>query len=83
VRETSRRYSALREHRGKGRPHGPSGGLASLQVDVIRDHGGRCVCLEGEQFGAQVAAVVDALAAEGVTFDGYVGTGTGGVRPPR
>jgi hypothetical protein len=29
------------------------------------DHGPRCVCIEGEQLGAQSAAMVDALAAEG------------------
>jgi hypothetical protein len=34
-----------------------------------KDHGQRCVCLEGEQFGAQSAALVDALAAQGVLFD--------------
>jgi hypothetical protein len=36
-----------------------------------RDHGERCVCLEAEQLGAQAAAVVDALAAEGMKFDGH------------
>jgi hypothetical protein len=38
-----------------------------------RDHGQRCVCLEAEQLGAQSAAFIDALAAEGVLFDGYFG----------
>jgi hypothetical protein len=31
-----------------------------------RDHGQRCVCLEAEQFGAQSAALIDPLAAQGV-----------------
>ena len=47
-----------------------------------RDHGNRCVCLEGEQFGAQSAALVDALAAEGMPFDGYTGTGPGSLGAP-
>jgi hypothetical protein len=32
-----------------------------------QDHGDRCLCLEGEKFGYQAAAVVDALAAAGMT----------------
>jgi hypothetical protein len=47
-----------------------------------RDHVERCVCIEGEQLGAQSAAVVDALAAEGLAFDGYSGTGPGALGPP-
>jgi hypothetical protein len=46
------------------------------------DHGDRCVCLEAEQFGAQVAAVVDALAAGGVRFDRYLATDRGPLGPP-
>jgi hypothetical protein len=47
-----------------------------------RDHGDRCRCLEGEKFGFQAAAVVDALAAEGMPFDGYAGTGLGSLGAP-
>lgn len=46
-------------------------GIMALADWHDRDHGIRCVCLEGEQFGSQASAVVDALAAEGVTFDGH------------
>jgi hypothetical protein len=46
------------------------------------DHGERCFCLEGEQFGAQSTASVDALAAEGKTFDGYSGSDRGPLGPP-
>ncbi len=38
-------------------------------------HGLRCICLEGEQFGHQAAAVVDALIAGGAVFDSYGGPG--------
>jgi hypothetical protein len=47
-----------------------------------QNHGDRCVCLEGEELGAQSAAVVDALAAEGITFDGYSGIDRGPLGPP-
>lgn len=43
-----------------------------------QDHGERCTCLEGEKFGYQAAAMVDALAAEGMRFEGYKGTGRPG-----
>jgi hypothetical protein len=46
------------------------------------DYGERCVCLEGEQLGAQSAAVVDALAAEGMIFEGYSGAARGPLGPP-
>jgi hypothetical protein len=46
------------------------------------DHGDRCVCREAEQFGAQVAAMVDALAAGGVDFEGYEGAARGPLGPP-
>lgn len=46
------------------------------------DHGARCVCIEGEQFAYQAAAVVDALTAQGMEFDPYTGTGRGAVGPP-
>jgi hypothetical protein len=46
------------------------------------DHGDRCVCLEAEQLGAQVAAVVDALAAGGVRFEEYTATDRGPLGPP-
>jgi hypothetical protein len=40
-------------------------------------------CLEGEKFGYQAGVVVDALAAEGMHFDGYEGTGRpGSLRAP-
>ena len=32
------------------------------------DHGDRCSCVEGEQFGVQMAAVVDAPIAEGLAL---------------
>jgi hypothetical protein len=47
-----------------------------------RDHGDRCVCIEGEQLGMQASAVVNALTAQGIEFDGYAGTGRGAVGPP-
>ena len=46
------------------------------------DHGDRCVCLEGEQFGAQSGAVIDALVVEGFEFDAYSGTDRGPLGPP-
>ena len=58
-------------------------GIFTLAEWHRRDHGQRCVCLEAEQFGAQSAAVVDALAAGGISFDGYTGTGSGALGPPR
>jgi hypothetical protein len=57
-------------------------GIFTLADWHRRDHGERCVCLEGEQLGAQSAAVVDALAAEGMTFDGYPGIDRGPLEPP-
>jgi hypothetical protein len=58
-------------------------GIFTLAEWHHRDHGQWCVCLEGEQLGAQSAAVVDALAAEGLTFDSYIGTAPGTIGPPR
>ena len=58
-------------------------GIFTLADWHRRDHGQRCVCLEGEQLGAQTAAMVDALAAEGMSFDGYTGTGRGTLGPPQ
>ena len=52
-------------------------GIFTLAEWHRADHGQRCVCLEAEQFGAQSAAVGDALAAGGVGFDSYPGTGSG------
>ncbi len=46
------------------------------------DHGDRCTCVEAEQFGTQVALVVDALAAGGVAFDDYSGADRGPLGPP-
>jgi hypothetical protein len=47
-------------------------GIFTLAEWHRRDHGQRCVCLQGEQFGAQSAAVVDALAAAGISFDSHL-----------
>jgi hypothetical protein len=59
-------------------------GIFTLSDWHRRDHGERCVCLEGEQLGAQSAAVVDALAAEGMRFEGYSGADRGPLGlPPR
>jgi hypothetical protein len=44
----------------------------------LEDHGDSCRCLEGEKFGFQAAALIDAVAAEGMPFDGYEGTGRPG-----
>jgi hypothetical protein len=46
------------------------------------DDGDRCVCREAEQFGAQWVVVIDALAANGVSFDGYSGLDRGPLGPP-
>jgi sugar (pentulose or hexulose) kinase len=54
-------------------------GIFTLAEWHRRDHGQRCVC---EQLGAQSAAVVDALVAEGMSFDRYSGTGPRAVGPP-
>ena len=53
-------------------------GIFALARCHLQDHGDRCRCLEGEKFGFQAAAVIDALAAEGIDFDGYEGTGRPG-----
>ena len=58
-------------------------GIFSLARWHKRDHGERCRCLEGEKFGFQAAAVVDALAAEGMPFDGYAGADLGTFGAPR
>jgi hypothetical protein len=52
-------------------------GIFTLADWHRRDPGERCICLEGEQLGAQSAALVDALPAEGMPFDGYSGTAEG------
>jgi hypothetical protein len=44
-------------------------GIRTLAQWHRQDHGDKCVCAEAEQFGAQAAAVIDALAAGGVDFD--------------
>ena len=46
-------------------------GIFALAAWHRQDHAEQCICLEGEQFGAQMAAVVYALAAVGVQFDDY------------
>lgn len=43
--------------------------IAALADWHHSDHGDRCVCLEGERFGFQAAAIVDALMASGVEFE--------------
>jgi hypothetical protein len=57
-------------------------GIFTLAEWHRRDHGEQCVCLEGEQLGAQSAAVVDALASEGMIFDDYDGKTPGSLGPP-
>jgi hypothetical protein len=57
-------------------------GIFTLADWHRRDRGDRCVCLEGEQLGAQSAAMVDALAAKGTAFDGYSGADCGPLEPP-
>jgi hypothetical protein len=52
-------------------------GIFTLADWHRRDHGERCVCLEGEQLEAQSAALIDALVAEGMSFDGYSGADRG------
>jgi hypothetical protein len=53
-------------------------GIFALARWHLEDHGDRCRCLAGKKFGYHAAAVVDALAAEGMHFDGYGGTGRPG-----
>ena len=53
-------------------------GIFALARWHQQDHGDRCRCREGEKFGYQAGVVVDALAAEGMQFDGYEGTGRPG-----
>jgi hypothetical protein len=53
-------------------------GVFALAKWHHQDRGDRCRCIEGEKFGFQAAAVIDALAAEGMHFDGYEGTGRPG-----
>jgi hypothetical protein len=49
---------------------------------IAEDHGERCACLEGEKFGFQAAAIVDALGAEGALFDAWEAPGRPGLGPP-
>jgi hypothetical protein len=62
----------------------------AIQIAVLalgrwhaEDHGERCVCLEGEKFGFQAAAAVDALIAHGVPFANHEGSRSAGLRPAR
>jgi hypothetical protein len=57
-------------------------GVFTLAEWHRQDHVDRCVCLEGEQFGAQAAAMVDALAASGVVFESHSGVDHGPLGPP-
>jgi hypothetical protein len=57
-------------------------GIFTLASWHRQDHGSRCVCHEAEQFGAQAAAVIDALAADGVDFDARAGADRGPLGPP-
>lgn len=57
-------------------------GIFTLAAWHRRDHGDRCVCIEAEQFGDQAAALVDALAAGGLEFEGHSGTDRGALGPP-
>jgi hypothetical protein len=58
-------------------------GVFTLAGSHRRNHGDRCICIEAEQFGAQAAALVDALAAQGLEFEGYVGADRGALGPPK
>lgn len=60
------------------RDEGIQAGIFALAEWHLQDHGDRCRCLDGEKFGFQAAAVIDALAAEGMQLDGYTGTGRPG-----
>lgn len=57
-------------------------GVSALALWHRKDHGERCICIEGELFGHQSSAVVDALIAEGLVFDGYRGPNERKVGPP-
>jgi hypothetical protein len=48
-------------------------GISTLAQWHRQDHGDRCVCTEEEQLGDQSVAIMDALIAEGIEFDGYAG----------
>jgi hypothetical protein len=56
-------------------------GIAALAKGHAHDHGERCVCAEGERLGVRSAAVIDALIADGVTFD-HTRTDNGSPGPP-
>ena len=72
-----------------GMPRRRSGGVTrdeAIQTGIfalarwhLQDHGDRCRCLEGEKFGFQAAAVIDALAAEGMRLRRVRGDGPAGV----
>ena len=57
-------------------------GIFALAKWHSHDHGDRCVCLEGEQFGVQSAAFIDALIAEGTEFDDYGASDRGPLGSP-
>ncbi len=50
-------------------------GVEALAAWHDTEHGLRCICIDGEQFGYQAAAVVDTLIAEGAAFEPYSGPG--------
>ena len=57
-------------------------GIFALAKWHRHDHGDQCICLEGEQFGVQSAAVIDALIAEGTEFDTYGASDRGPLGSP-
>lgn len=57
-------------------------GVGALAQWHKSDHGERCTCLEGELFGYQASAVIDALIADGLEFDKYTGPAKRNVGPP-
>jgi hypothetical protein len=44
-------------------------GISALARRHVQDHGERCVCTDGDRFGARSAAVIDALIADGMVFE--------------
>jgi hypothetical protein len=56
-------------------------GISALAEGHAHDHGERCICPEGERLEVRSAAVIDALIADGVTFDTYTWTGSGSLGP--
>lgn len=64
------------------REHAIQVAITALATWHDRDHGDRCHCIEGEQFGAQAAAVMNGLVAAGMAFDDWKGAPNRSVGPP-